>query len=296
MKNFNLSKRQFTELQALQLERGITNTQGQLYHLPNDMNEAKMLFKRIVIADDGYFCNKIETILALMEQARENAFPQLVYPTGFVTIDSNIEGFAMPFIEGRNLKLILRDPTVPFEQKKNYLIQIGMLLEQMRNYRLTGKYKDFYLNDIHEGNFIVENGTNQVKYVDLDSAVIAGLTPDRAMYLKPLAKFKNLEEKYPIMTESYYGHYIKPSDDTEIYSYMNMILSFIAQDNVFLLPQEQFLDYIYYLEDIGYPEELMQAFERLYSNDPNINPMNEIQKIRDLSRGPYNVYIRTLIL
>ncbi|MBE6147979.1 MAG: hypothetical protein E7167_00490 [Firmicutes bacterium] len=294
MKAFDLTLKQFSELEELKIPKGVANTQGEIYYLPRDMDEVQLLFKRIITPDQEYFLNKLETIIHLMEQEKEHAFPQLVYPNGLVTINENIEGFSMPYVEGYNLRTILKSSTVPFEEKKKYLVQIGMLLEEMRKYRLTGEYRDFYLNDIHEGNFVVDKKTGSIKYVDLDSAVIAGLTPDRSMYLKPLNKFHGLESKYPIMQESYYGRYVKPSDDTEIYAYMTMILNLISQTNTRILSPSELMDYIYYLEDLGYPSELMEAFKKIYSLDSNVNPYESLEDLRDLSRGDYFVYLRTL--
>ena len=294
MKAFDLTTKQFSQLEKLKIPVHVANTQGEIYFLPKDMDEVRTLFKRIAAFQEEHFITKIETIIQLMEQEKDHVFPQLVYPNGLVTINENLEGFSMPYVEGTNLRTILRNPCISFEEKKQYLMQIGELLEEMRKYRLTGQFSNFYLNDIHEGNFIVDDKTKTIKYVDLDSAAIAGLTPDRSMYLKPLSKFHSLEDKYPIMPQSFYGRYIKPSDDTEIYAYMTMILNTISHTNTMILSPEDFFNYIYYLEDLGYPPKLIEAFKRLYTHEPNINPYEYLEDLRDLSRGDYLVYLRAL--
>lgn len=291
MKIYNISKSQFSKLQELELTMGIPNTQGELFHLPTDANEVRLLFKRTLIQDNEYFQNKVETLVALMEQEREKAFPHLVYPNGLVTIDHDLQGFSMPFIEGTNLKIVLKDPRISLDEKKGFLKQVGALLEEMRKYRQTGLFSDFYLNDIHEGNFIVEAKTGIVKYVDLDSAAIAGLNEDRAMYLKPLSKFSDYQEKYPVCHTGFYGPHLVPSNDTEIYSFAMIILNFIAKSNLGALTPEQLTNYLYYLQDLGYPNEVIECLLKLYSKEPNENPLEIVDSIIKFSRAPFEVYL-----
>ncbi|UKI28760.1 MAG: hypothetical protein L6V78_07850 [Clostridium sp.] len=62
------------------------------------------------------------------------------------------------------------------EVKIKYLKDIGTILEKMDEVRKYAELEDFYLNDLHEGNFIVdEEGTLRV--IDLDSCKIAGNMP-----------------------------------------------------------------------------------------------------------------------
>ena len=56
----------------------------------------------------------------------------------------------MKYIKGTNLSIILKEPTITYEEKINYLKSIGNILEQMKNIRKYTELKDFYIGDIHE--------------------------------------------------------------------------------------------------------------------------------------------------
>ena len=294
MKVFNLTEKQFLELDKLFLPEGITNTQGKLYHLPTDSDEIKLIYKMIFPEDIEYFANKISTISDLIDAQRTFALPELVYPTGLVTIDGEIAGLAMPFIEGTNLKCILKNPDIPYAEKRDYLIQIGQLLEKMKLLRQTTSFNDFYLNDIHEANFIIENTTRRIKFVDLDSCAINGNEVDRSMYLRPLVKFDKLKDKYEQIKGGYFGTFIKPSDNTELYSYLIIILNFIGEENLGLLKDDDFITYLLYLQYLGYPNELLDCFARLYTHQDNINPVNALEKLEYIADSSYQSYQRAL--
>ncbi|MBQ6841083.1 MAG: hypothetical protein IJO63_03080 [Bacilli bacterium] len=292
MKVFKLSEKDFLSLEKLIIGDGVVNTMAELYHMPKDADELLLVFKRITVLDDEYFANKVETIVHLMEQEKERAIPALVYPKGLVTIDGDLAGFAMPLVKGTNLKTYLNDPKVSYEKKKQALIQVGNILKQMKACREETSFNDFYLNDIHEGNFIIEDETGMVRYVDLDSCAIRGNDLDRSMYLRPVAKFRHYEEKYKYDSNGFFGSHIVPSDDTEIFSYTSMILNFIAKDNLGCLNPGQMLEYIAYLEDLGYPFDILCNFITLYSKTkPNVNPVDLLEHLEFIPRSTYTDYL-----
>lgn len=294
MKVFNLTEKQFLELDKLLLPKEIANTQGALYHMPIDSDEIRLVFKMIFPPDFEYFANKMANISDLIDAQRELALPELVYPNGLVTIENELVGFTMPFVDGDNLKCILKNPDIPYAEKRDYLIQIGQLLEKMKLLRQTTSFNDFYLNDIHEANFIIENTTRRIKFVDLDSCAINGNEVDRSMYLRPLVKFDKLKDKYEQIKGGYFGTFIKPSDNTELYSYLIIILNFIGEENLALLKGDDFITYLLYLQSLGYPNELLDCFARLYTHQDNINPVNALEKLEYIADSSYQSYQRVL--
>ena len=294
MKIFNLSEKVFSELEKLTLGNGIVNTMAELYHMPKDSDEILLIFKMFHSTDETYLADKIKTITSLMEQERNYAIPALVYPKGLVTIEDELYGYAMPYIKGTNLKVYMNDPKVSFDKKRNALIQIGRLLEEMKKVREETPFTDFYLNDIHESNFIVDNQTGKVKFVDIDSCSINGNILDRSMYQRPVSKFRNMPEKYPTQKDGYFGTYLIPSDDTEIYSYNSMILNLIAGENIGCLNPGAMLDYIAYLEGLNYPFEFLCDLISMYSTTkPSRNPVDNLESLEYNPESTFYKYIRS---
>lgn len=82
-------------------------------------------------------------------------------------MDDIIKFFAINYVYGNNLSVVLKDDNVSLERKKNYLKRIGTILRQMENIRKNTELKNFYLADIHEDNFIVDKA-GVLRTIDLD--------------------------------------------------------------------------------------------------------------------------------
>lgn len=144
--------------------------------------------------------------------------------------------------------------------------------------------EDFYLNDLHEGNFIVDReGTLRV--IDLDSCKIAGNMPFCSKYLSRMnPSISDLPGKYKLSNFRCSGDII-PNKDTDLYCYIITVLNTIFGRETHRLPLETFYDYLEYLRKIGVSTELINIISDIYSNKHNTNP-------RDLLDGLEPVFYK----
>lgn len=160
-------------------------------------------------------------------------------------------------------------------------------MKKVREYTFM---KEFYLNDIHESNFIIDKSSQSVRVVDLDSCKINDNYPFPSKYLSTLGIIGNIS-KYPKETKAECGAIYKPTEDTELYCYIIMILNCLYQENINSMSLESFYDYLEYLESIGIEKELIYIFERIASNSHNINPYELLDSLTPfLGRSNNHVY------
>lgn len=218
-----------------------------------------------------YFSNKLATINSLVDYEGQIGIPEFVYPEKLLTVNREIVGFTMPYVPSTNLKEILSDSATPAEVKIKYLKDIGTILEKMEEVRKYAGLDDFYLNDLHEGNFIVdEEGTLRV--IVLDSCKIAGNMPFCSKYLSRMnPSISNLPGKYKLSNFRCSGDII-PNKDTDLYCYIITVLNTIFGRETHRLSLETFYDYLEYLRKIGVSTELIDIISDIYSNKSNTNP------------------------
>ena len=269
MKVTTISKRKFRELQPLILGQEICNSESEVFNL-NIRGEHKVL--KVLKEQSGeYYANKLYTVEML--DTYKEFIPQSLYiPDTLAVVGNETIGFTVPFVEGINLSTILNSSKVDFKEHIYYLRKIGQLLEQLRNIRKYTPLKDFYLNDLHESNFIVNPNTRDIAGIDLDSSKIGnnGVYPSR--YASPYSLVQHIPSKYHVNESGQCGGYILPNDDSEIYCYVMTILNYLFGGNVFRLNLEEFYVYINYLDIIGIDKELLKVIEKIVTTGPNINP------------------------
>ena len=176
MQTINISKKRFESLQKYKLPNYVYNTEGILYELPikNKWEIQYKLLKRLYITNGATFGNKLQTINSLIDNKEKLDIEEIVFPEKIAIVDSEIVGFVMELIKSINLSTALKSPEISNERKIKYLKQIGKLLEKMKRKREYTEIKDFYINDLHESNFIVDTRTDSVKAIDIDSCKING--------------------------------------------------------------------------------------------------------------------------
>ncbi len=158
MEVINLSSRSFKGLRTLELPNTVYNTEGKIYIYEDKdkWNKRIHLVKKLYINSGPIFSNKLATINSLVDYEGQIGIPEFVYPEKLLTVNREIVGFTMPYVPSTNLKEILSDSATPAEVKIKYLKDIGTILEKMEEVRKYADLEDFYLNDLHEGNFIVD--------------------------------------------------------------------------------------------------------------------------------------------
>ena len=293
METLVLSKKKFNSLEPLELDRKICNTEGQLFKFSEKRkweNDPKLL-KKLYVNEGETFGNKLATLTSLISNKEELSELDIVVPEKFVVVDKKLSAFTLPYLDSKNFAVILEDRNISSEIKLEYFKKIGMLFESMKNFRKYHNMPDFFLNDVHEGNFIIENATNKIKAVDLDSCKINGNKPFVTKYLNYMYIHNNLEVKYkPYSREKdiYYAN-----ENSDLFCYCIMLLNYFYGDKLYKLSLPEFYTYLQYLEDIKFPKPLIEIFSKLYTLDNNENPYEYLAELpQDFARAHKNVYTR----
>ena len=258
------------------LELNITrsyNTTGTIYWYHG------MLLKRFALYLDGKI-RQLENLEFLNNHELLVNDNEFMFSSKIVRIDNTEVGMLLPYFESKSLDEIFKDVTIPIDVKRNYLVKVGNLLERLDAYRmLDSDLKTFYIGDIHGGNFLFDNN-GRMKLIDLDSCNVNGNKPFPILYnffkdnlLDPVIK-----EKYPLYPDT---TIITPSINSDLYCYTIMIVSSLFGFNAASYTADQFNAYLDYLFSIGFGEELLHCFGKIYTKDDNVNPVKYIDQIPD---------------
>ena len=276
MQIINMSKTKLNSLEPLILPKNVTSTECELFKYPYYGKEK--LLKKLHRTDGIIFANKLYTIEAL--NANKDSMPSnFVLPESLVSINKKIEAFTMKYIKGINLSVILNNPDITYEEKIHYLKSIGRILEQMQNIRKYTNLNNFYLGDIHEDNFLVKRDKQEIYIVVLDSCKIAGNKSFPGRYLTNSSLIKYNNTKYQTLSQTHDLADYKIDENTDIYSYLIMILNYLYDGRVDRLSLDKFYDFINYLEDIKVNIELIECFNKIVVGGNNINPCNYLDTL-----------------
>lgn len=268
----NISEKKFKSLERFDLPDNVLNSESELFYFDekNKWEKNRLLFKKLNNDFGIIFSNKLFTVNELINNRNIIDIDELVFPDKLVSIHGKITGFTMPLINSVNFDEILYSDEFSNREKIGYLKEIGLILEKMNRVRKYTKVNDFYLNDIHEANFILNKDTNRINVVDLDSAKINGNMTMTSLRLSPFSNIYSVS-KYD-KENSICGGCYKPSYNTELYCYIMIILRFISNYRINNLDSISFYDYMEYLSDVGINKELLDIFSNVYSEKNNINP------------------------
>ena len=303
MEVINLSKKRFESLEPYELPANIFNTEAKMYTLPikNRWQTVNKLLKRLYITNGPIFGNKLQTINSLIDSRSQIDIPEIVFPEKLAIVDNTVVGYIMELVDSVNLETALNSFDISPERKIKYLHQIGELLEKMklvRTYAETDIYtnntvKDFYLNDMHENNFIIDNATDSIRVVAIDSCKINGNYTFGSKYLTEKAIIGSIR-KYKHEENTVCGGYFEPSEDTEIYCYIMVILNTLYGGDIHKLSIPEFYNYLEYLYTIGVDLELLTKFEKILSSYHNENPYENLESLEHVfGRAHKNVFKRT---
>ena len=217
--------------------------------------------------------------VSLLNKYRDYLPSDFFIPDFLVKVDDIIKFFAINYVYGNNLSVVLKDDNVSLERKKNYLKRIGTILRQMENIRKNTELKNFYLADIHEDNFLVERDKQEIYIVDLDSRKIAGNKSFPGRYLTNSSLIKYNNTKYQTLSQTDDLADYKIDENTDIYCYIIMILNYLYDGRVDRLSLDKFYDFINYLEDIKVNIELIECFNKIVVGGNNINPCNYLDTL-----------------
>ena len=264
MKVVELSTRKLKKLPRLQLTNQILNTEGRLYVYDHKdkWNYLRELIKIYYNQSGAHLTDKMYIIGQLLANKEYIDMEELVLPTSLVAVDGNLSGFVMPFIENNiNMSLFLNNPKVNLDLKVKYLKEIYAILEKTMN--IKELENNFYLGDIHEGNFILDIMNQKVKAIDLDSVYINDSANSISKYLTCNANLAENFKKYPLDED---GDPL-PNKNTTILCFIYMFLNSISGiDTTYRWSKEEYYSYLSYLASKKFPVEVLDALANIYIN------------------------------
>ena len=284
MNVISISKQRFNGLEKFVLAD--INTEGELYSFP--YCDSVKLLKKLYVNDGITLAKKLFTI----EVLNSNPLPDyFVIPDSLVTVDNDIVGFTIPYIDGKTLKNVLYSREIPVEIKIKYLKKIGVILDDMASLRTNTDLKHFYLNDMHESNFMIASSTNQLYVVDLDGCKINASFSFPSRYLTRNALLNNAN-KYHVESDLRHGAYVMANKDSDLYCYIIIILNYLYGEYINNISIKEYYDYLNYLEFIGINKDLLDCFNKIVTDSENINPMDYLDSITEtqIFRAKKKVY------
>lgn len=284
MKVVNISKKRFSSLEPCRFDD--VNTEGVIYNFSYHGHEK--LLKKLYVSDGITLAKKLFTI----EVLNSNSLPSyFIVPDSLVSVNNKVVGFTIPSINGVTLKNLLNDKDFPIQGKIGYLKSVGSILEKMVSIRNNTELRHFYLNDMHESNFMISYDTSDLCIIDLDGCKISSSFSFPARYLTMHALLNNID-KYNVEPDLRHGAYVMANQDSDLYCYIIIILNYLYGENINNLDLASYYEYLNYLEDIGINMDLINSFVRIISHGSNINPMCYLDSLTDeqICRAKKKVY------
>lgn len=272
MKTINISNKTLRKLDRYNIQE-INNVEAKLYLLPekDKWNKKMNLLKIFYNTSGSTFSNKMYTINELIESSEIIDIEQLSMPKKLAVINGEVSGYTQYFIENRNFKIILDDFNVSLNEKIDMFKQIGEILDRMKKIRDNTNLKDFFLNDMHEANFILNIETNKINVVDMDSCKINGNRPFASKYLTPFSNISTMPFKYIQNSDINFNGFIVANENSDYYCYIIMVLNFLYGDNISHMKTSEFYSYLNYLRSIGLSYKLLDGFSKIYEYADNEN-------------------------
>lgn len=282
MNIMNMSKYDLKKIKKFSLARGLINTEAELFILKvkNDWNIEYKMLKVFYNNSGSNFSNKLFTINELIDKKEIINMNELVIPEKILIINDEVKGFSMPYIKSVSFETVLNDFKIDNLNKIEYFKQISNILKKMDQLRKNSELSDFYLNDIHENNFIVNNETDKINVVDLDSCKIGGNEPFASKYLTMYAPISNMNSKYKLNNDINFSSCVIPDKNTDLYCYTMMIINFLFKGKANLMNRDKYYLYLDYLRSIGYSYNLLDKFYKIYEYvdneliDEELNELN----------------------
>lgn len=272
MNVMNISERKFNNLERFVLPNGVFNNESELFYIDekNKWEKKRFLLKKLNNDFGIILSNKLFTVNELITNKDIIGISELVIPDKLVSVHGKIVGFTIPLVNGNNFGEVLSNDSISVSDKIKYFKEIGYILENMKYVRQYTLLNDFYLNDIHENNFVLNNDTGKINVVDMDSCKINNNMTMVSLRLSPFSNIYDFN-KYE-KEESMCGGCYKPSYNTEMYSYIIMLLRFISNYRINEMDVSSYYAYMEYLKKLGISYELIDILASIYSEKDNVNP------------------------
>lgn len=289
MRIITLSKKQYEKLTKLNLPKEVFNTEAQIFDFIYK-RERKVL-KELFLANGEIFANKLFT-LEMLDTYKQYLPKNFYIPDYLTSVNKEIVGFTVPHVEGINLTTILKNSNINSQEHLYYLKAIGELLEELKKIRQYTPLKNFYINDLHDSNFIINPLTKTLNVIDLDSCKIGNNVAFPSRFLTPMALLNYVQGKYKINKKEIGPGYIFADENTDIYCYIIIILNYLLGKNINNVTIEEFYEYLNYLEKIKISHSLLDSFAKIVNNVPNENPYLYLETLTEsqIFRAKENMY------
>lgn len=277
----NISEKKLSFLEKLKLPSDVLNTESEIFifESKNKWDKSKKVFKKLYVDEGEVFGNKLYTINEEINKKDDIAMEELVLPEQLVSVKGKISGFTMPYVESINLKTVLDSCEFITKEKLLYLKQVGEILEKIKKVRIYKNLSNFYLNDLHASNFILNKQTSRINVVDMDSCRIGNNMSVPSKYLNKNA-FISEVSKYKKVNNNIGGVY-EADENTDLYCYTLMILEYLYGDKLTNLSIGDYYVYLEYLSSLGVSKELIDKFALIYSSKDNENPYEYLPSLEE---------------
>lgn len=272
MRIINISNHQFRKMQQYIPDTGTGNMECELYLLKEKYKwiAKSKLYKKFNSTSGQYFSNKLYVISKLIDCDQLKQCPQFVLPTELISLDGEINGYSMPFIEHNISASNIMISSSSHDKKIECLKQIGKLLENIENMKM------FYPTDVHEGNFIYDLDDQMMKMVDMDSVTIDKSESHNSKYLTFNPNLWNYPHKYPLNDNDRHI----ANKNTMYLSYIYMILNYISSCcYINQIGIDEYYAYMGRLRRLGLDQNLVDVFELIYTEGENISPLPYLDTI-----------------
>ena len=293
MEVYNISRKLYESL--IKYETNTLNTESELFIVPekDKWNNNHIILKRFSNTKGDYFGNKLYTINSLINSKDKIGIEEIVFPDKLAIYNKEIIGITMKLINGVNLDYILSNSNYTPTFKKELLIQVGQILNKLKSVRTYNNIKDFFIGDLHEGNFVYNFDSKEINVIDMDSCKINGNKPFPSKYLYRSKIIKELSHKYKTTDNIYFPEYI-PDENTDYFCYIMMILNYLSGTEIEKMNYNEYYTYLDYLNSLGYNLELLTIFENVYSNKDNTNPVDYLDTLpndyKTLALSNYKIF------
>ena len=274
----NFTKGEYSDLKKIAYE----TDEGYLFKNPND---PEMMIKVISTLPwvPGYFDLKLYTIRLLLENYHLLHDLRISLPFDLFLVDCKPKGYCAKCINGISLIKLLFNEGISLDTRIGYLRQVGSILRSMDYVRKTTNLKNFFYNDIHEDNFMV-NQDGIVYGIDIDSCSIMDNVPSSSLYPSMLLSQISDNSKYKKCSRvSDYTSGIKPDSNLDLYCYIRMIINFMYGKIIDNLNKDNLFEYLDFLEFYGGNLELLYCLSNIYDDSvDNINPDYLLYYIKEM--------------
>ncbi len=296
MKIHNLTNKQYKDKKKLRIYEGVSNQEADLYTVViSSITKVLKIFRKDQnLKYDEYFLDKVNT-LTILEMLKESLnIEEFVYPEKITAIKDELCSYIMEFANGVCLQEMFDNNKIDVKLKIEVLSKIGELLSRLKVIREKLDV-DIFLNDIHEGNIMVdvEESDVKIKIIDLDSCKLKIKSSDlqkikenhpiTAKYLlyycTGLSKAPN---KYIAKVNPYVAQY-EANEQSDLYCYTMMIINLLyGSSDFYKLDLVEQYDYFEYLNEIGINKDLLTIFENMYTAKENENPYDKLESLSEI--------------